>query len=64
MLTQQSLKNTFIHLGIHLITHLFSHYILRSCYVRGTEGKKIKETDTLIRRHCPESGRNKTWIMR
>lgn len=43
MLTQQSLENAFIHLSIYLITHLLSHYILSSCYVLGTQGKKMKK---------------------
>lgn len=39
-------KNAFIHPAIHPIIHLFSHYILNSSYVLGTENKKMKETDT------------------
>lgn len=67
MLTQQ--KNAFIHLSthpisIHSLIHLFSHHILSSYYVIGTECKKMKEKDTLSRRHCLESGRDKTLIIR
>ena len=66
MLTQQSLKNAFTYLSTHPIIHsfhLFTHHILSSCYVTGNEGKKMKVTDTFLRRHCLESGRDKSLII-
>ena len=38
-----------IYLLIQLFTqfHLFTHHILSSCYVTGSDGEKMKETDTL-----------------
>lgn len=48
MLSWQSLKKACIPLFIHPIIHSFlkfSHHILQSYYVLGTEDKKMKETD-------------------